>query len=104
MDSNKEAAGSLSSREDLSLAFVFFINLFYMFFFFIVYLKKERKNVKVSGCILNSRRPTVEQVSHLDSLPVVEEQEMGSLVERTMRASLRYLLAARSPRGLSDGE
>lgn len=103
MDSNKEAAGSLSSREDLSLAFVFFINLFYMFFF-LVYFKKERKNVKVSGCILNSRRPTVEQVSRLDSLPVVEEQEMGSLVERTMRASLRYLLAARSPRGLSDGE
>lgn len=29
---------------------------------------------------------------------------MGSLVERTMRASLRYLLAARSPRGLSEGE
>lgn len=29
---------------------------------------------------------------------------MGSLVERTIRASLRYLLAARSPRGLSDGE
>lgn len=35
---------------------------------------------------------------------MVEEQEMGSLVERTMRASLRHLLAARSPRGLSDGE
>lgn len=29
---------------------------------------------------------------------------MGSLVERTMRANLRYLLAARSPRGLSEGE
>lgn len=40
----------------------------------------------------------------LDLLPVVEEQEMGSLVERTMRASLRYLLAARRPRGLSEGD
>lgn len=39
-----------------------------------------------------------------NSRPVAEEQEIGSLVERTMRASLRYLLAARSPRGLSEGE
>lgn len=29
---------------------------------------------------------------------------MGSLVERTMRASLRYLLAALSVRGLSEGD
>lgn len=29
---------------------------------------------------------------------------MGSLVERTMCASLRYLRAARRPRGLSEGE
>lgn len=41
-------------------------------------------------------------VIHL--LPIVVEQEMGSLVERTMRASLRYFLAALSPRGLSEGE
>lgn len=40
----------------------------------------------------------------LHSLPVVEVQEIGSLVERTMRASLRYLLAARRARGFSDGE
>ena len=29
---------------------------------------------------------------------------MGSLVERTMRASLRYFLTARNPRGRSPGE
>lgn len=35
---------------------------------------------------------------------VVVEQEIGSLVERTIRASLRYLLAALSTRGLSEGD
>lgn len=93
---------ALGSREDFSLGFVLFINLF-----FLVHLKKEKESAqkaKLSGCLLNSRRLTVEQVSCLDSRAVVVEQEMGSLVERTMRASLRYLLAARSPRGLSDGE
>lgn len=104
MDSNKEASGSLGSREDFRICFIHksFLNLF-----FLVYFKKEKESaqkVKLSGCILNSRRLTVDQVSCLDSRAVVVEQEMGSLVERTMRASLRYLLAARSPRGLSDGE
>lgn len=41
-------------------------------------------------------------MSHL--LPVAEKQDIGSLVERTIRASLRYLLVLLSTRGLSAGE
>lgn len=40
----------------------------------------------------------------LHLLPVEVEQEIGSLVERTMRASLRYLLAALWALGLSEGD
>lgn len=52
--------------------------------------------------LIKLQRKTVTYLLHL--LPVIVEHDIGSLVERTMRASLRYLLAARSTRGLSEGE